>query len=127
MWIDMPQEFPWQVYGQIDDSRLSSRVATDRPRPGLSSRTEEPRSVITGYLGERMDSTLMQEAIVTWPRKTQEATGPWACNPTPSLPGAKTLDVAPPTACYLLGRLAQGCAAASQSWPLWRPPAPTFF
>ncbi|CAK0822989.1 unnamed protein product [Prorocentrum cordatum] len=66
IWIDVPHEYRWQVYGHIENLRLPGWHATDRPRPSLGSRADEPWANLKLHFDERIGGALMQEVVVSW-------------------------------------------------------------
>ena len=114
IWIEVPHEHRWHIYGQIPALRLPGLIHTDKPRPSMGSHPEDPWVCIKLHFNSEIGSKLMQDVVVSWIRKTFAASRAIVgLQSTLTFPGAKLLEMTSPAAAYLLGHLCKSCIIIS--------------
>ena len=110
IWIDIPYEHRWHIYGLIDTFKLPGHGHTDRPRASLGHRAEEPRSTIKIHFNQNIGSELMQTVIIRWLCKTLYAYQPIIGRQTTITNStACMLDITSPTGAFLASSLYDEC------------------
>ncbi len=114
IWIDCPHEYRWQIYHLIPTFELPGCYHTDRPRPSRSSTSNTPWANIKIHFNEGVGSTLMQDTITHWLKKTlSQYRAVVGLQTAITSPTSKILEITSPLATYHLGHLSHSCILLS--------------
>ena len=115
IWIDIPYAHRWHVYGLLDTFKLPGHEHTDRPRPSLGHRAEDPRSTIKVHFNQNVGSELMQKVVIGWLCKVLHTYQPLiGRQATITEPTAHMLDITKPSGAFLASHLCNDCIIMSQ-------------
>lgn len=114
IWIDVPYEHRWHIYGLIDSFALPGHGHTDSPRPSLGHRAQEPRSTIKVHFNHNIGSELMQTVVIRWLRRTLHVYQPIiGRQATIADPTAHILDITSPSGAFRFSNLYDDCILVS--------------